>query len=148
MQSGLLISPDIFEEFFAAQHKRLIDLVKSHGIKVFHHDDGAIRPLIPRLIDLGIDVLNPIQWKLPGMNPEGLKREFGARICFHGGVDNQETLPFGSKKDIENEVLYLLNTLAADHTGYIIAPCHNIQPITPVENIIAMYEAIGYYGRF
>lgn len=147
MQSGLLISPDAFEDFFTPQHQRLIKLVKSYGIKVFHHDDGAIRPLIPRLIDLGIDILNPIQWKLPGMNPEELKREFGTKICFHGGVDNQETLPFGSEKDIENEVLYLLNTLAADRTGYIIAPCHNIQPITPVENIITMYKAIQHYGR-
>lgn len=147
MQSGLLISPDTFEKFFAPQHQRLMKLVKSHGIKVFHHDDGAIRPIIPRLIDLGIDILNPIQWKLPGMDPEELKKEFGTKICFHGGVDNQETLPFGSKRDIENEVLYLLNALAADRTGYIVAPCHNIQPITPVENIITMYKAIQHYGR-
>jgi len=146
-QSGLMISPEMFDEFFKPCFQRLIRLVKDFGIKVFHHDDGAIRPLIPKLVELGIDVLNPIQWRLPGMDPEGLKKNFGKALCFHGGVDNQKTLPFGNHNDVEREVVYLLNTLAADRTGYILAPCHNIQPITPVENIITMYETVHYYGK-
>ena len=145
-QTGLMISLEMFDEFFKSHYQRLIELVKDFDIKVFHHDDGAIRALVPKMVELGIDVLNPIQWRLPGMNPGELKKEFGKKICFHGGVDNQKTLPFGKPQDIEEEVIYLLNTLAFDKTGYIIAPCHNIQPITPVENIIAMYEAIHYYG--
>ena len=145
-QTGLLISPENFDQFFKPHHERLIKLVKDFGIKVFHHDDGAIRLLIPKLIELGIDVLNPIQWKLPGMDPSELKENFGKAVCFHGGVDNQETLPFGKPEDVEREVLYLLETLGSDGTGYILAPCHNIQPITPVENIIALYETVNHYG--
>ena len=145
-QVGPMVSTEMFDEFFKKHFQRLIKLAKDFGIKVFHHDDGAIRPLIPRMIKLGIDILNPIQWRLPGMNPEGLKKDFGQVICFHGGVDNQKTLPFGNAKDVEKEVIYLLQTLASDKTGYILAPCHNIQPITPVENIIAMYEAVHHYG--
>lgn len=145
-QSGLMISTDMFDEFFKDHYQRLIKLVKDFGIKVFHHDDGAIRPLIPKMVQLGIDVLNPIQWRLPGMNPQELKKNFGESICFHGGVDNQKTLPYGDPQDVEKEVVYLLNNLASDGTGYIIAPCHNIQPITPKENIIAMYNAMHYYG--
>ena len=147
-QSGLMISTEMFDEFFKAHYQRLIKLTKDFGIKVFHHDDGAIRPIIPKMVELGIDVLNPVQWRLPGMDPENLKKDFGKVLCFHGGVDNQKTLPFGNRKDVEKEVVYLLDTLASDKTGYILAPCHNIQPITPVENIIAMYDAVHYYGRF
>ena len=80
------------------------------------------------------------------MDPVGLKESFGEAVCFHGGVDNQKTLPFGGPKDVEREVIYLLETLASDGTGYILAPCHNIQPITPVENIITMYETVHHYG--
>jgi len=105
-----------------------------------------MRLLIPRMIELGIDVLNPIQWRLPGMAPEGLKKDFGKVLCFHGGVDNQKTLPFGNPKEVEKEVIYLLDTLASNGTGYVLAPCHNIQPITPVENIITMYETVHHYG--
>jgi len=146
MQSGLLVSPNTFDEFFKPHHQRLIKLVKDFNIKVFHHDDGAIRPIIPKMVELGIEILNPIQWRLPGMDPEGLKKDFGQVLCFHGGVDNQKTLPFGSKEEVENEVVYLFQTLASDGTGYILAPCHNIQSITPMENIVTMYEAAHYYG--
>ena len=145
-QLGLMVSAEMFDEFFKTHFQRLIKLAKDFGIKVFHHDDGAIRPIIPRMIKLGIDVLNPIQWKLPGMDPAELKKDFGEALCFHGGVDNQETLPFVNAKDVEKEVIYLLETLASNETGYILAPCHNIQVITPTENIIAMYEAVHHYG--
>jgi len=147
-QSGPMISTEMFDEFFKTHFQRLIRLVKDFGIKVFHHDDGAIRPLIPRMIELGIDVLNPIQWRLPGMDPAELKKDFGKVLCFHGGVDNQKTLPFGNPKEVEKEVIYLLDTLASNGTGYVLAPCHNIQPITPVENIITMYETVHHYGIF
>lgn len=146
MQTGLLISPSIFEEFFQPYYRRFIRLLKDFGIRIFHHDDGAISPLIPRLVELGIEVLNPIQWKLPGMDPKALKNDFGKVLCFHGGVDNQETLPFGNATDVEREVMYLLEALAADGTGYILAPCHNIQPITPLENIVTMYKTVHYWG--
>ena len=145
-QSGLMISIEMFDEFFKTHYQRLIRLAKDFGIKVFHHDDGAIRPLIPRLVKLGIEVLNPVQWRLPGMDPQELKKSFGETLCFHGGVDNQNTLPFGDPKDVEREIIHLLDTLASNGTGYILAPCHNIQPITPVSNIMTMYEVVHHYG--
>ena len=102
-------------------------------------DDGAIRPLIPDLLDIGIDVLNPIQWRCRGMDRAALARDFGSRVVFHGGVDNQQTLPFGSPADIAREVKENLAIFSACK-GYIVAPCHNIQNVSPVENVLAMYE--------
>ena len=146
MQSGLMISPGMFQEFFQPHYKKFIILLKDFDIHVFHHDDGAMAPLIPKLIDLGVEILNPVQWRLQGMEPASLKKSFGKKLCFHGGVDNQEILPFGSTGDVEKEVQFLLETLASDGTGYIMAPCHNIQPITTMENIVTMYEAVNHYG--
>ncbi|MFH1086610.1 MAG: uroporphyrinogen decarboxylase family protein [Chloroflexota bacterium] len=140
-QTGLLISLGMFEEYYRAGMQQGIDLAKRHGVKVFHHDDGAIYPLIPALLDMGIDVLNPIQWRCKGMDREAIGRNFSGRVSFHGGVDNQETLPFGTAEDVRQEVAYNLHTLGLGGTGYILAPCHNIQANTPLENILAMYQA-------
>ena len=128
--------------------QRFIDLCHGFGIKVFHHDDGAIREFLPDLVDMGIDILNPIQHVCPGMGMEGLKRDFGDKLCFHGAIDNQQVLPFGTPEDVRAEVRYAIDALASDQTGYILAPCHNLQAVTPVENIIAMYDEAGKYGRF
>ncbi len=146
-QTGLLISPRMYETYYRPWIARAIDLIKPHDIKVFHHDDGAIRSLIPDFIKLGIDVLNPIQWRCPGMEQAGLAQDFGGQVCFHGGVDNQHTLPFGSVEDVQAEVAYNLSTLGKSGTGYILAPCHNIQANTPVENVVAMYEAAHAMGQ-
>ncbi|MFN2285687.1 MAG: uroporphyrinogen decarboxylase family protein, partial [Anaerolineae bacterium] len=116
--------------------------VHEGGGVVFTHSDGAIRPVIPDLIDIGMDVLNPIQWRCKGMEREGLKRDFGDQIIFHGGMDNQQTLAFGSVDDVVEEVKTNIAILGAGG-GYVIAPCHNIQAISPPENIVAMYET-GY----
>ncbi len=147
-QTGPLISMDLFREFYKPHLKRLADLCHGFGIKVFHHDDGAIRPFIPDLIEIGMDVLNPIQANCPGMEMEGLKRDFGGKLCFHGAIDNQQVLPFGTPKQVRAEVRKAIDTLASDHTGFILAPCHNLQAVTPVENIIAMYDETWNYGRF
>lgn len=145
MQSGLMISPDTFDRFFAKRMKRFIDLAHEADIRVFHHDDGAIMDLIPRLVELGIDVLNPIQWRLPGMDLDRIA-SFGDRIAFHGGIDNQEVLPFGTPQDVRDEVSRCVETLGRGGTGYVVAPCHNVQPNTPVENIVALYEAARELG--
>ena len=147
-QHGLLSSPQVFDEFYREPMQRSIDLAKSYGILVFHHDDGDMRPLLPRLSEIGIDVLNPIQWRCGDWDLEALKAEFGARLCFHGGVDNQETLPHGSPEDVRLEVKRLVESLASDRTGFILGPCHNIQPITPLANILALYQAAREYGTF
>lgn len=139
-QSDLLLSPAHIREFLLPRMKRIIDLSHEGGAHVFHHDDGAIRRILPELIDAGIDLLNPIQWRCPGMDRESLKREFGGKIVFHGGMDNQRTLPFGAVEDVRWEVFDNLSILGRNGS-YILAPCHNIQALTPPENIVAMYEA-------
>jgi len=141
-QEGLMFSPAQIREFLLPRMKRMIDLAHQAGVFVFHHNDGAIRDIIPDMIEAGIDVLNPIQWRCKGMEREGLKRDFGDRLIFHGGVDNQYTLAFGSVEEVRQEVEDDLRILG-EEGGYILAPCHNIQPVSPSENIVAMYET-GY----
>lgn len=145
-QEGLMYSPPQIREFLLPGMKRMMDLVHSAGAFVFHHSDGAIRAILPDLIEAGIDALNPIQWRCRGMEREALKRDFGGRVVLHGGVDNQRTLPFGTPADVRAEVEENLRVLGAGG-GYILAPCHNIQPNTPVENIVAMYETGYELGR-
>lgn len=139
-QEGLLFSPTQIKEFLLPGMKRMIDLAHEAGAFVFHHNDGAVRPILPLMIEAGIDVLNPIQWRCKGMEREGLKRDFGAKIVFHGGVDNQYTLPMGTVEEVRQEVEDNLRILG-EGGGYILAPCHNIQAVSPPENIVAMYEA-------
>ena len=129
-ESGLMISPDHIRHFLMPHMKRMIDLVHQAGVYVFHHNDGSIRKILPDLIDAKIDILNPIQWKCVNMDREGLKKDFGEKVIFHGGVDNQFILPFGSIADVRREVEDNIRILGAGG-GYILAPCHNIQAVTP-----------------
>ena len=145
-QTGPLISLALYREFYKPHHARFIKLCQAFGIHVFHHDDGSCRDFLPDLIEMGIEILNPVQWNCPGMETEGLKRDFGKKVCFHGGIDNQSILPFGTPEDVRAEVRHCIDTLASDHTGYILAPCHNLQVNTPLENIQAMYEEAWRYG--
>lgn len=138
-QTDLMFSVRHIREFLLPGMKRMIDLAHSAGAAVFHHNDGSCRRILPDMIAAGIDILNPIQWRCPGMDREGLKRDFGRQIVFHGGMDNQRTLPFGTIEDVRRETLENIGTLGLGG-GYILAPCHNIQSVTPPENIVAMYE--------
>ena len=146
-QTGPLIGVELYREFYAPHHKRFINLCHEFGIKVFHHDDGSCRPFLPLLVEMGIDILNPIQWTCPGMDMVELKAKFGKQICFHGAVENQRILPFGTPEEVRAEVRHCIDALASDGTGYILAPCHNLQVNTPVENIIAMYDEAWKYGK-
>lgn len=141
-QSDLLISPEHIREFLLPRMKEVINFVHKAGAYVFHHNDGSVRCIIPDMIAAGIDILNPIQWRCAGMDRDALKQEFGSRVVFHGGMDNQHTLAFGTAEEVRQEVLDNLRILGRGG-GYILAPCHNIQPITPPENIVAMYDT-GY----
>jgi uroporphyrinogen decarboxylase len=140
-QESLLMSPPTFRRFLKPRLEAMMELAHSFGVKVFHHDDGAIGRLIPELIEMGIDILNPIQWRCRGMDRELLAREFGSRVVFHGGIDNQRTLPFGTPADVRCEVLENIRIFQGCK-GYIVAPCHNIQPNTPTRNILALYETV------
>ena len=146
-QTSLLMSRDHIKEFLFPRMKRMMDLAHSAGVYVFHHDDGAVREILPDLIELGIDALDPVQWRCPGMETEGLKRDFGDKIAFHGAVDNQHTLPFGSVDDVKKEVEDLIRVLG-EGGGYILGPCHNIQPLTPPENVVAMFDHAYEHGWY
>lgn len=146
-QESLLISPRLIRSVFIPRMKRMMDLAHSAGAYVFFHSDGAVRPIIADMIAAGIDVLNPIQWRCRGMERAALKRDFGDQVIFHGGVDNQKTLPFGSPDDVRDEVITNIEILGAGG-GYILAPCHNLQSITPPENIVTMYETAYEHGWF
>jgi uroporphyrinogen decarboxylase len=104
-----------------------------------YHCDGALAPLIPDLIDLGIDVLNPIQPGAKGMDSGWLKRTYGDRLSFHGGIDIVSTLPRGTVEEVRAEVRKQVSVLG-EEGGYIMAGSHHFQPGTPIENILAMYE--------
>jgi len=146
-QTGPLFSLKSYREFYRPHHLRFIKLCREFGIRVFHHDDGGMRPFLPDLVDLRIDILNPVQWSCPGMELAALKRDFGKRICFHGGVENQKILPFGTPEEVRAEVRHCIDALAIDGTGYILAPCHNLQSLTPLENILALYDEAWNYGQ-
>ncbi len=138
-QNDLMFSPSQVRTFLLPRMKRIMDLVHQAGAFCFHHNDGNCRRIIPDMIAAGIDVLNPIQWRARGMEREALKRDFGDRLIFHGAMDNQYTLPFGTVAEVRQEVLDNLRILGAGG-GYILAPCHNIQAVGPAENVVAMYE--------
>jgi uroporphyrinogen decarboxylase len=138
-QDRLLYSPGHLREFFYPYMKRMIDLAHEAGAKVDTHSDGAVAEILPDLIAMGVDIINPVQWRCKGMERERLKRDFGDSLIFEGGMDNQVTLPFGTVEDVRQEVRDNLRILGAGG-GYLLGPCHNIQAISPPENIVAMYE--------
>ena len=146
-QKDLVMSHDMIRHFFWPHYRSSIKLAKKYGLRIFHHDDGAMSRIIPDLIEMGVEILNPIQWTCPGMELERLKREYGKDLCFHGAVENQRIIPFGTPDEVRQEVRNCLRILASDGTGYIIAPCHAVQSGTPLENILAVFDEIQESGR-
>ena len=143
-QQSLLISPAAFDEFLFPRLKAWCDMIHSFGVKVFFHTDGAAEPLISRLIEAGIDVLNPVQHVCPGMDCRELKEKYGDKVVFHGGIENQNILPFGTTEEVMAETRKCLNELGPD--GYLPCSCHFAQADTPVENIMAMIETVQQYS--
>lgn len=141
-QQSLLMSPPMWARHLQPRLRRWCDLIHAHGLKVFYHTDGAARPLLGPILDCGVDVLNPIQHACPGMDMAELKKEFGPRVIFHGGVDNQTVLPRGTPGMVRAEVRDCLRTLGAGREGYICCSCHNVQAGTPLANILAMVEMV------
>ncbi len=140
-QSGPLFSLETYRRFLLAHQKKMAQLVKSHGARVFYHTDGAARIFLPDLIEqVGIDILNPLQWRCPGMELPELVRDFGAHVVFHGGIDNQHTLAFGTPDEVREQVRWCGAIMAEHRARWICAPCHNIQSISPVANVLAMYD--------
>ncbi|MCL2867028.1 MAG: uroporphyrinogen-III decarboxylase-like protein [Clostridia bacterium] len=145
-QSGLLMSETMIERYLGKYYDSNIAQARAYGAHVYHHDDGAVAGLVPWIVGKGCEILNPLQWHLPGWDLHQLKAEFSSRLCFHGGIDNQLVLPFQGVQEVQAEVRACIDALYSDNTGYILAPCHNVQAITPVENVVAMYQYAKTYG--
>lgn len=144
IQNTTIMSESLIRKYFTKSYRKLIDLAHSNGLLVEFHCCGSARPLIPFFIQMGVDLLNPMQTSAKGMIPHELQKEFGNYIAFSGGLDVQQLLPFASVTKVKDYVKYMLDTFK---TGYVFEPAHNIQIGTPIENVIAMYQAYNeYYG--
>jgi uroporphyrinogen-III decarboxylase len=140
-QHEMLISPEMWRKYFKWRMANTIEELKAinQDLKVAYHSDGDIRRIIPELIEIGLDVLNPVQPAC--MDPAGIKKQYGDRLCFWGTIDEQQTLPFGSPEDVRSEVLERLRT-TGEGGGLILAPTHHVQLDTPLENFWAMVDTI------
>ncbi|MDD4872073.1 MAG: uroporphyrinogen decarboxylase family protein [Kiritimatiellae bacterium] len=147
-QQSPLFSPATFQEFVVPYLKEFTEIVHKHNKKFLLHCCGAVRPLLPMIIDAGVDMLEPIQIRAEGMDPSGLKKDFGKDLCFYGGVDLQNILCKGTPQQVADEVKRLIDILGVNG-GYILGPGHTyIQVDALLANIMAMYEtAYGYNLR-
>jgi uroporphyrinogen decarboxylase len=143
-QTSQLISPRMFRRIFKPRLQAIFSRIHQLAphAKLFFHSDGNIRPILPDLIEIGIDILNPIHITATGMEPAALKRDFGNDVCFWGGgVETQTVLPFGTPQDVRDNVRRNVDALAPGG-GYVFNTIHNIQADVPPENIVAMIEAL------
>ena len=146
-QRGMLISPELFRRVIKPKYEYMWNEFKNinRNVKIAHHSCGNITQIIPDYIECGLDILNPIQPK--ALDCVGLKQKYGKNLSFWGGMDIQETLPFGNKYDIFREVKERIGSLGSGG-GFIISPAHNIQIDTPIENVEYFYEAAIKYGNY
>ncbi len=146
-QVSLLMSPKMFREQVKPKFKTFNDHLKSlSDAKIMFHSDGAIDPLLEDLIEIGVDILNPVQTSTKGLeNTLEIKEKYGARLSFHGAIDVQQIMPNSSVAEIKREVARRIHDLGSGG-GYILAPCHNIGYDIPVENVLALFEAAQEFG--
>jgi uroporphyrinogen decarboxylase len=147
--AGPMFNPDVYKKVIKPRHQKSIAMYKklAPNAKVMLHCDGAIRKFLPDLIEAGFDILNPIEGHLPGMDPVGLKRDFGKDLVFQGGVDVKNVLNHGTVEDVKQEVRLRMEQMGAGG-GYILAPAHNFSNDIPLENMLAFFEAgqeLGIY---
>jgi uroporphyrinogen decarboxylase len=142
-QQGMIIDPDTWRKIIKPRIRYMFEEFRKvkPDIKIAWHSCGSILPIIPDFIEIGLDILNPIQPLAQDMDPLFLKKTYGKDLVFFGGIDVQHLLPFGTPDQISDEVRRRIEILGKDG-GYIVAPAHNIQPDTPVENILAFFDAI------
>jgi uroporphyrinogen decarboxylase len=138
-QQGLLISPELYEEYIQPYHQKVIDLAADHHKPVMMHCCGAVYPLIETLIRMGLSILNPIQPSAKDMDPGNLIQKFGGRIAFHGGIDVQQFLPVATPEQVRKKVNETCEILGS-RGGYIMAGSHHLQADIPLENVLAMYD--------
>lgn len=148
-QDGWMIRPELYRKMIKPKQRRLVEAIKKKtGAKLFYHSCGATFDLIPDLIEIGFDILNPVQVSAKGMDTRRLKETFGKDIVFWGGgMDTQHVLPFGSPQDVVDEVRRRIDDLAPGG-GFVFAPVHNIQAMVPPENIVAAFDTALEYGSY
>ena len=146
-QRAEFISPDMFREFYKPYYKKMNDWVHANtNWKTFYHSCGSIVNILDDFVDCGVDILNPVQCSATGMDPEYLKNKYGEKLVFWGGgVNTQQTLPFGTPAEVRSEVKERLGIFSKGG-GYIFNPIHNIQAPTNVENLIALYSAVREFN--
>ncbi len=146
-QGGPFISPKTYRDLYKPVHKRVNDWIHQHTTwKAFIHSCGSVSAFIPDWIEAGFDILNPVQCAAANMGPEMLKSKFGAQLTFWGGgVDTQHTLPFGAPDEVRAEVRERMEIFGPGG-GFVFNTIHNVQPQTPVENVLALYETVREYG--
>jgi uroporphyrinogen decarboxylase len=147
-QSSLLISPKLFREMLKPRMKELHDHIKSLAdVKLMFHTDGAVLPLVEDFLDMNVDILNPVQTSVSGLEDTyALKEAFGDRLSFHGAIDVQQMLPNASTEELELEIARRVYDLGRNG-GYILAPCHNIGHDIPPENIVTLFEKAREFGN-
>ncbi len=147
-QEAPTMSPALYREMVKPYQTELFQFIKERTpAKLYYHSCGTVSPLVEDLIEIGVDVLNPIQVSANQMDPADLKRRFGDRIAFWGAIDTQHVLPFGTPDEVKAEVRRRIDALAPGG-GYVLAGVHNLQPDIPPENIVAMYEEAASYGVY
>lgn len=144
-QLAPLFNPEIYREIIKPRHARMIAAVKDKAdVRVLYHSCGAVAPLIDDLIEIGVDALNPVQVTASGMDPVELKKRWGGRITFWGGINSQEVLPFGTPDEVCAEVRRVVDILAPGG-GFVLNSVHNIQNDVAADNIVAMFDEAGSY---
>jgi uroporphyrinogen decarboxylase len=144
-QRTMLISPRHWRSFFQDCYARLVEVIHEQGMHAWFHSCGHIRPIIPDLVDVGFDLLHPLQPS--SMDLHEIAQAFGGRICFAGAIDVQGLLPVADSGTVEAEIRRMIDLLDGPHGGYVVAPTNSIMPDTPLENIEAMYRTASSYGR-
>jgi uroporphyrinogen decarboxylase len=144
-----LISPALYRSLIKPRQQRTFDFFRARtGAKLYYHTDGAIYPLLPDFVDLGVDILNPVQVSADGMgDTQKLKREFGDKLTFWGAIDTHQVLPYGTPADVREEVHRRIRDLGPGG-GYVVCPVHNIQPEVPPANVVAMFDSAYELGRY
>ena len=143
-QKGLMVAPEVWRERIKPHCAKLISNFKNMGLTTFYHSCGSIVPIIDDLIEVGLDILEPIQVTAAGMLPEELAPKFATRISFHGAIDEVNLLPNASASEVYEETTRIINILGKNY-GFIVSPSHQVQGDTPPENVVALFEAARNY---
>jgi uroporphyrinogen decarboxylase len=142
------VRPELYRKMIKPYHRRTVETIRSNTkAKVLMHTDGAVYPLIPDFIDIGVDILNPVQISAKDMEARRLKTEFGADISFWGGIDTHRVLPTGTPAEVRNEVKERIEDFAPGG-GFVLGSVHNILAEVPAENVVVMFDSALEYGNY